>query len=197
VLASIEGDEDAWDEMVRRHARLIAMVIRQYRLSPTDAQDVSQLVWLRLVEHLTNIREPEALPGWILITARHECQRYVRHNGRSITVDPLTLTGFRAEDQHEMDETLLAAERHGVLLEALADLPAHQRQLLLLLVADPPYPYSEISRILSIPVGSIGPTRQRALERLRETTAVQTYLLANSEPTRTGGVRDGTAELER
>jgi len=197
VRAGVDGDEDAWQELVRRHARLIAMVMRQYRLGTADAQDVSQLVWLRLFENLRNIRDPEGLPGWILTTARHECQRYVRRRDRSIAIDPLTLATFRSDDPSELDGQLLAAERHEVLLAAMAELPPRHQQLLSLLLVDPPYPYTEVSRILDIPVGSIGPTRRRALEKLRETTVVRAYLRAHSEPARTGGVRDAAAELER
>lgn len=197
VRAGIDGDEDAWHELVRRHARLIAMVVRQYRLGTADAQDVSQLVWLRLFENLRNIRDPDGLPGWILTTTRHECQRYVRRKDRSIAIDPLTFATFRSEDQSELDGTLLASERHEVLLAAMAELPPRHQQLLSLLLVDPPYPYTEVSRILDIPVGSIGPTRRRALEKLRETTVVRAYMRAHPEPARTGGVRDAAAELER
>ena len=178
VKASVDHDDQAWDELVRRFAGLVAFVIRHYRLAPADAQDVSQLVWLRLVEHLGQIREPAALPGWLSTTTRHECERHLRVTGRSVATDPLT---FRAADPDagpDVDEVLLAAERRQVLLDGLDRLPAHHRELLLMLTADPPYSYADISRILGIPIGSIGPTRSRALGKLRETDPVRTYLEA-------------------
>ena len=196
VRASVDGDEDAWNELVRRHAHLVVIIIRHYRLSAADAQDVSQLVWLRLVEHLANIREPAALPGWLVTTTKHECQRYLRTNSRSVSMDPLAMTQLGPVDREEIDEALLAAEQRRVLLEGLEELTAQQRQLLTLLVADPPYAYADISRILGMPIGSIGPTRNRALDKLRGTAAVKSYLLANSEDARTGGVRHALAEME-
>ncbi len=176
VKASVDHDEQAWDELVRRFAGLVAFVIRHYRLSQADTQDVSQLVWLRLVEHLGEIREPAALPGWLSTTTRHECERHLRVNGRSVATDPLTMRSAESPDGHEVDELLLAAERRQVLLDGLDQLPAHHRELLLMLSADPPFTYADISRILGIPIGSIGPTRSRALDKLRETDAVRAYL---------------------
>jgi DNA-directed RNA polymerase specialized sigma24 family protein len=74
-----------------------------------------------------------------------------------------------------------------VLRRALAELPAHQRELLLMLAADPPYSYAEVSKILDIPIGSIGPTRGRILARLRETTVIRTYLEASGAAGTGGG----------
>ena len=179
VKASVDHDEEAWNELVRRFAGLVAFVIRHYRLSAADTQDVSQLVWLRLVEHLSDIREPSALPGWLATTTRHECERYLRINGRSVAMDPLTMRLTDKADGPEIDELLLAAERRQVLLEGLRELTDQQRELLLMLTADPPYAYAEISRILGIPIGSIGPTRSRVLDKLRDTDAVRAYLDAD------------------
>jgi RNA polymerase sigma factor (sigma-70 family) len=179
VKASVDHDEEAWNELVRRFAGLVAFVIRHYRLSAADTQDVSQLVWLRLVEHLSDIREPSALPGWLATTTRHECERYLRVNGRSVAMDPLTMRLTDKTDGPEIDELLLAAERRQVLLDGLRELTEQQRELLLMLTADPPYAYAEISRILGIPIGSIGPTRSRVLDKLRDTEAVRAYLDAD------------------
>ena len=179
VKASVDHDEEAWNELVRRFAGLVAFVIRHYRLSAADTQDVSQLVWLRLVEHLADIREPSALPGWLATTTRHECERYLRVNGRSVAMDPLTMRLTDKADGPEVDELLLAAERRQVLLDGLRELTDQQRELLLMLTADPPYAYAEISRILGIPIGSIGPTRSRVLDKLRDTDAVRAYLDAD------------------
>ncbi len=196
VRASADGDEKAWNELVRRYAYLVVAVTRQYRLSPVDAQDVSQTVWLRLVEHLAEIREPRALASWIVTTAKHECLRQLRTGNRTVPVDPLAGGELDRSDPADVDGALLAAERHQALREGLAELAPHQRELLELLAADPPQPYVEISRRLGIPVGSIGPTRRRVLEKLRATTAIRTYLAATREAAPTGGGRHALAELE-
>jgi RNA polymerase sigma factor (sigma-70 family) len=177
--AGVDRDEAAWNELVRRFAGLVAFVIRHYRLSAADTQDVSQLVWLRLVEHLGAIREPDALPGWLATTTRHECERHLRLNARNVSTDPHTMRQQDRDTGAAADDLLLAAERRQVLLDGLGELAPQHRQLLMMLTADPPYPYAEISRILGIPIGSIGPTRSRVLDKLRETGAVRAYLKAD------------------
>ena len=176
VGAAADHDDEAWNELVRRFAGLVASTVRRYRLSGADAQDVSQFVWLRLIEHLSTLREPAALPGWLSTTTRHECERHLRASGRSVATDPMTLEPTDRGGDPGIDESLLAEERRRALLEGLAELSARQRDLLLMLNADPPYAYAEISSALNIPVGSIGPTRSRILARLRETAPVKAYL---------------------
>jgi RNA polymerase sigma factor (sigma-70 family) len=186
VDASLRQDEDAWNELVRRFAGLVAFVTRHYRLSAADTQDVGQLVWLRLVEHLGQLREPEALPGWLATTTRRECERYLRAGGRSVAMDPHTMRLADATGGAAVDELLLAAERRQVLLDGLDELAPQQRELIMMLTADPPYSYADISRILGIPIGSIGPTRNRVLDKLRDTGAVRAYLHADEPAQRRG-----------
>ena len=90
VRASAKGDEAAWNELVRRYAPLVRAVIRSYHLSAADAQDISQTIWLRLVEHLTSLRQPEALPGWLVTTTQRECQRQIQRRRWVLPVDPQT-----------------------------------------------------------------------------------------------------------
>jgi RNA polymerase sigma factor (sigma-70 family) len=174
VPAAREGDQHAWDTIVERFLPLVGAIIRRHRLSEADGDDVSQTVWLRLVEHLGALREPNALPGWIRTTTRNECLRVLAARGRVQVVDPQEGGGF-AENPSDgaVDDELLAAERRQALREALTELPAGRRDLLLLLLTDPPLAYEEISARLSIPIGSIGPTRARALEQLRRTRALR------------------------
>jgi RNA polymerase sigma factor (sigma-70 family) len=175
VPAAREGDQHAWNAIVDRFLPLVGAIIRRHRLSEADGDDVSQTVWLRLVEHLDALREPDALPGWIRTTTRNECLRLLSVRGRVRPVDPQDDGGFAdvADSAAGLDEDLLAAERRQALREALAELPAGRRDLLLLLLTDPPLAYEEISARLGIPIGSIGPTRARALEQLRRTRAVR------------------------
>lgn len=186
VAGALAGDEAAWSEIVRRHTNLVMARVRQFRLSPQQAEDVAQTVWLNLLEHLGDLREPAALPGWISTATRHECIRTANLSRRSIPVDPTT-GRFDVQDDAELDGELLRSERHAALRAALAELPDHQRELLLLLSTDPPPSYQEVSAQLGIPVGSIGPTRQRGLARLRRTQAIRTYLAVPSTATGEGG----------
>src|SRR3954449_11052577 len=88
VEAARAGDAAAWDALVERYLPLVTAVIRRLRLSASDADDVNQTVWLRLVEHLDGLREPRALPGWLATTARNEGLRIIRRRGRDVPVDP-------------------------------------------------------------------------------------------------------------
>jgi RNA polymerase sigma factor (sigma-70 family) len=187
VEAARAGDAAAWDALVDRFLPLVTAVIRRLRLSPADADDVNQTVWLRLVEHLDGLREPRALPGWLATTARHEGLRLIKRRGRDLPVDPGGMTFDVAEDS-DPGETLVQDLQSHALREAMLELPESRRELLLLLLADPPLSYDEISARLGIPRGSIGPTRARALEQLRESRALRGW--ASDEPEILGGGRD-------
>jgi RNA polymerase sigma factor (sigma-70 family) len=176
VAAALDGDHSSWNRLVDRYTPLVLSIVRRHRLQGSDAEDVVQTVWLRLVEHLRGIRQPAALPGWIVTTARHECLHVIK-NHKLVSPTDLGEQGWpEGAGDPAIDSDLLEAERHEALLIALAELPERQRTLLLLLIEDPPLPYEEISRRLGIPVGSIGPTRARALARVRAHQAVQALL---------------------
>lgn len=193
VQPSVEGDERAWRDLVQRYAVLIATVIHEYQLAGADAEDVSRYVWLHLADHLPYLREPD-LPGWLVATTRRECKRYVRADRPAVLVDPAAMSGICATDGG-IDVALLLAERRQVLLDALAELPNRDRELLVLLAGESPPSYAEISEILEIPIESVGPHRARAIDMLRRTRAVQSYLrageagpsISESCPRRLGG----------
>jgi RNA polymerase sigma factor (sigma-70 family) len=167
VQAAVGGDRRAWECLVDRYAPLVWSVIRAYRLSAKDAEDAGQMVWLALVEHLDRIREPRALPGWLATTTRRECLAVLRSNRRAVPMDTCEEGSTMFTVEPDFSEGCWRAERSAALLRALAELPEHQRDLLVLLLSDPPPSYDEISARLGIPKGSIGPTRGRALDRLR------------------------------
>ncbi|GAA2710161.1 RNA polymerase sigma factor [Micromonospora olivasterospora] len=202
VSAAAGGDESAWDELVRRYTPLVYSVVRSYDLSRADAADVNQTVWLRLVEHLGRVRDPEALAAWLATTARRECYRLSRLGRRTQPFDPYddaldAYHGFsRQADVAAPDEELLRAERRQALREGFAQLPPRCQALLALLTADPPPSYREIAERLGVPVGSIGPTQARCLRRLRDCPALAPYLGAASTRTN-GGERDGAVAAGR
>jgi RNA polymerase sigma factor (sigma-70 family) len=167
------GDKEAWDALVERYASLIWFTCRRYRLNGADAEDVGQCVWLQLVEHVGTIRDPAALPGWLVTTTRRECARILRSAHRAQPGDYAPDFEHIAEQtSRTAEEEVLAAERHAALREALADLPPAWQRLMAMLAADPPVPYTEISSRLGIAVGSIGPTRARCLDRIRRHPAI-------------------------
>jgi RNA polymerase sigma factor (sigma-70 family) len=181
VIRARNGDKHAWDELVDRYTPLIWSICRRYRLCRADADDVGQSVWLRLADQLAFLREPAALPGWLATTTERECGRVLRaarkHEAARRSLDaadiPDNVTGT-AESE------LLRAERHAALREALAYLPPGSRQLITMLIQDPPVPYAEISTRLGIPVGSIGPTRGRCLQQLRRHPAIAALINAEA-----------------
>lgn len=176
VEAARDGDAAAWNRLVERYLPLVVAVAGRYRLNADEVADVSQTLWLRLVEHLDEIREPRALPGWIVTTTRNEAFRLIKTRNRTLSIDPLSDWEPYGEDDRELDEQLLQDERHQALREGLHELPPHQRRLLLLLLVDPPLSYDQISHQLGIPKGSIGPTRARCLEHLRRTEAMRPFV---------------------
>jgi RNA polymerase sigma factor (sigma-70 family) len=167
VRRAAAGDRRAWERLVDQYSRLIWAMTRDFKLSESDAADVAQATWLRLLEHIDRIEYPERVGSWLATTARHECLRHVTAGKRLMLVqDHDAFTGTIGH-QPDIDERLLADERAQAVREALSKLPSRSQRLLELLMADPPVPYTEISDQLGLPIGSIGPTRGRCLERLR------------------------------
>ena len=166
-------DQQAWNALVERYAPLIWSICRRHQLSHADTEDVGQVVWLRLVDQLDNLRDPAALPGWLATTTRRECFRVQRAAGRlSAGRQVLDAENIPDEQAAAADHELLVAERNGALREAFSRLPPGSQRLLALLIADPPVRYAEISARLSISVGSIGPSRSRCLDKLRRDPAI-------------------------
>ena len=181
VTCARDGDGQAWDALVERYAPLIWSICRRYRLDRADADDVAQSVWLSLVDRLDKIREPAALPGWLATTTRRECGRLVRAaHGPHSAVYALDAENVRDEHAQTAEQELLAAERHAALHEAFTHLPPEYQQLTAMLIADPPVPYAEISARLGMPIGSIGPTRSRCLDRMRRHPAIAALINAQS-----------------
>ena len=193
VSAAAEGDQSAWNEIVDRYTPLVVSVIYKHRLRPADAADVNQTLWLRLVEQIGRLREPEALPGWIMTTTRNECLRVLRVQQRTHLYDPLSESDALESEQVDADveADLLAVERRQALRDGFAELTDQCKRLLTKLMTDPPPSYQVVSEELAMPVGSIGPTRIRCLEKLRKTPAISAFL---GSPAMRGGVL-GAARL--
>ena len=173
VMRARKGDSDAWDALVERFAPLIWSICGRYSLGRADAHDVGQYVWLQLVDQLEAVQDPAALPGWLATTTRRECFRILRTARRQRDLGPVLDVETIPDEQTGMAEhEVLLAERHAALRGALSRLPAPYRQLVGMLTEDPPVPYTEISARLGIPVGSIGPTRKRCLDKLRRDPAI-------------------------
>jgi RNA polymerase sigma factor (sigma-70 family) len=164
VTRAAGSDQEAWDELVERYSPLVWSICARYRLGRHDTEDVGQNVWLRLVEQIGKLRAPAALPGWLATTTQRECLRVVHRQDRLVPVPdelPPVLDGT------EIEQEILAAERNAALRAAFAELPPRCRQLLSMLLSDPPQSYAQISVVLELRIGSIGPQRARCLRHLR------------------------------
>jgi RNA polymerase sigma factor (sigma-70 family) len=167
VSAAAAGDSKAWNQLVDRFAGMVWAVARSYRLNTADAGDVSQTTWLRLVQHLDRIEQPERVGAWLATTARHEALRVARMGSRELPVGEDVTIDLIAEERVSTDDRLLADERAHELWALVTRLPVRCQLILRLLTADPPLSYRDLGEALDMPIGSIGPTRARCLEHLR------------------------------
>jgi RNA polymerase sigma factor (sigma-70 family) len=161
------GDPRAWEGLVDKYGRLIWSITRDFKLVESDAADVFQTTWMRLIEHIDRIEHADRVGSWLASTARNECLRSLSIRKRLVLADEEDSFDRPAAHEPEIDEALLAAERAAVVREAMTRLPRRWQRLMEMLMADPPASYAEISDELGLPVGSIGPTRGRCLARLR------------------------------
>ena len=176
LRAASEGDQEAWNAITDRFTSLLWSVARSYRLGSDDAEDVVQNTWLRLLENLTRIDNPKALPGWLATTARREALGILRRRGRTVLTRDEDLGVDLADPAStELDSALLEDERDVELWASFAKLPERCQQLLRVLMACDRPVYAEVSAAFDMPIGSIGPTRMRCLERLRKLVAESGY----------------------
>jgi RNA polymerase sigma factor (sigma-70 family) len=166
VRAAADGDADAWSRLVARYARLVWSVARGFRLDSAEAADVSQTVWLRLVENLSSLRDPERLAGWLVTTTRRECLRSLKSAGREIADDE-AVNAAPAGEVPSPEMMVLQNEEQRQLWTAVTTLNERCQRLLRLLAYNPDLSYADVSATLAVPIGSIGPTRGRCLTALR------------------------------
>jgi len=167
VKSAGSGDQAAWDALVARYTNLLWSVARGYRLERADAADVVQVAWLRLVEHLPRLRDPERVGAWLVTTVRRECLQVLStRRRRGVPMDDFVLAGL-PDDAAPVDAALLAEERAEGLWRVFGSIAPRCQKLLRVLMADPAPSYVDVSAALEMPVGSIGPTRARCLDQLR------------------------------
>jgi RNA polymerase sigma factor (sigma-70 family) len=164
--AARNGDQTAWDALVAEYNNLVWSIARGYRLATADAHDAVQMTWLRLVENLHRLKEPDRLAGWLATTARRECLQLLRKSGRERPAGENVLLDV-PDPGPPVGTTLLVNERDAALWRAFRLIGERCQRLLRVLMASPPPSYQEVSAALDMAIGTIGPTRQRCLEQLR------------------------------
>lgn len=170
IAASLDqGDRQAWEALILRYKRLIYSIPIRMGFPPPDAADVFQTVCLLLMENLAFLRRRDRLGPWLVVTTRRECWRLGRERHvepPESETEPLNLE-YDGVTVATLEEEILQMERQSLLHAALESMEPRCQQLLKLLFwTDPRPPYDEIVRIMSLPGGSIGPTRARCLEKL-------------------------------
>ncbi len=156
------GDDAAWTMLVERHGGLVRAIPRRYGLPASDADDVTQATFLALHRSIDRVRDGQALPAWLMTTAHRETWRIGRERGRR-----LDLARDFENVQHPAEDVLADGEDQALIRRAMEQLEDRCRTLLERLYAADRPPYETIAREFEMPVGSIGPTRARCLDRLR------------------------------
>lgn len=170
------GDKDAWSALIGRLKGLVWRATADVGLSQADREDVFAATFFRLFEHLDRIREPEKLPGWVATTARNEVRQLLRSKRR--TEPRSEIERWENADIMGVDQGLLDGELRKALQTAFLRLGCPCRELLRLVSSVPPLSYDQVSQLMGVPRGAIGPTRQRCLERLRRSPELRPFLEA-------------------
>lgn len=166
VAMAAGGDQSAWAELVARFDPMVRGVAGRGGCDRGDAADIAQDTWLRLVEHIGDLQDPERLPGWLKTTTTRQVRNFVTRSSRQIPCAELPEAPTPGSAD-EVDRRLDAPATSQALQRALSHLSTRQRRLLTMLTSDEEPSYLEVSARMGMAVGSIGPTRDRSLAKLR------------------------------
>jgi RNA polymerase sigma factor (sigma-70 family) len=164
IQRAAAGDQRAWEQLVQLHRGRLRLIAAGHRLKPTEADDAIQMTWLSLVRAIGQIRSPERLTAWLATTMRRNCLR-VLASRRTERLTELVDIGI-ADPSTGVEDLVLLAERKAMLWGAIERLPHKQARLVRALFTDHMPSYHDVAAALSMPVGAIGPTRQRALHQI-------------------------------
>ena len=168
VRECLAGSEEAWSLLIEKYKALIYSIPIKYGLPEHEAGDVFQATCLELLARLSELREPRALPKWLIQVAHHQCSSWKRQNLRVISRD--SVPDLPEPETPPVAETLMQQTyQEQALREAMAALvPKCRRLMELLFFETPSRPYTEIARELGLAVGSIGSARQKCIAKLRK-----------------------------
>lgn len=161
-----EGDSAAMDELVRLMSPSLWQVVRAYGLDAALAQDVVQTAWLTLVRRHESIADPRAVSAWLTMCARREAWRVGKLQRRADATDT-DVFETRLPAQESAEQAAVVDDDRRRLWHAVAGLNERCRRLLRIVAFEDRPDYARVSRDLAMPIGSIGPTRQRCLAKLR------------------------------
>jgi RNA polymerase sigma factor (sigma-70 family) len=162
------GDSAAWELLVDQFSRLVYSVPKKLGLNKDDSADVFQATFLALYRNLDRLNDAQALPKWLAVSASREALRIKRVNSRSTSSDETSLEDIVAGEERGAEELSVAAAESDLVQRGLAQLGGRCKELLELLYAQEKAAYGAISEKLNMPIGAIGPTRARCLDKLRK-----------------------------
>ncbi|MGI8924498.1 MAG: RNA polymerase sigma factor [Fimbriimonadales bacterium] len=168
------GDQAAWSALVQKYQNLVYSIPTRMRLGREDCADVFQTTFVALAANIDRIEQAAALPKWLSVTASREALRIKRIAGSHQTVsesDKLSLDEVVASEERSAEASAIDAVEAEVVRSAVGGMDKKCRELLSLLFFENDVAYSEVSERTGMPVGAIGPTRSRCLDKLRKTLA--------------------------
>ena len=169
LLARVaEGDQSAWRRLIDEYDGLVRSVAASFRLQTADVHDVAQTTWMRLLQNVRTIRDPERLAGWLSVTASREALTLLRRSSRQ---RPLPMVDETPDATADPERDVVDRDQARVLWAAVAELSPRQQRLLIALFREELDSYNDVAATCAMPIGSIGPTRARALSRLRSKLA--------------------------
>jgi RNA polymerase sigma factor (sigma-70 family) len=170
------NDEQAWADLVRHYSGMLNSIAAGFRLNRGDAEDAVQMTWTDLVRNIHGLRSHDRVGGWLSTTMRRNCMRILQRHRLEVLTDVIEATVV--DESVDIENAVLTAERDQQLWQVVERLPDRQARLLSALFAEDERSYEEIARALSMPIGAIGPIRQRALRSLERLLVAETTILA-------------------
>ena len=164
-------DQQAWRELVNRNSALVWGTARAYSATPADAEDVYQVTWLLLAENVTRLRDPGALPGWLVTTARREAIRTAKARQRESPVGVDSSMLVTADQSEGPENVALRSMLASRMWRAFTQLSRRCQQLLRVIAVAPDASYTQVSAALGIARGTVGPKKIRCLAALRRQMA--------------------------
>lgn len=169
VQHCLNGQAEAWSALIDKYKNLIYSIPLKNGLTSEDAAEVFQSVCLSLISELPKLRDPQALPAWLIRVTYHECFHWKRQQERFSANGPEEAEEFAdtATDAAPEDQ-IRELEIEQALREGVAGLSLRCRKLIsMLFYESPTRPYQEVAEMLGLAEGSIGFIRGRCLEQLR------------------------------
>jgi len=169
VSECLSGSEEAWSALIDKYKNLIYSIPIKLRMYD-DAADIFQSVCIDLLSGLEQLREPRALPKWLMQASYHKCLQYRKKGEKYAALTNKTGEELPIASEQPVPERMLAElEKEQMVRDSIAQLnPRCEQMVRLLFFEDPPRPYQEIARELDIATGSIGFIRGRCLQKLKK-----------------------------